>query len=115
VKPTTRKDLCIPQTDIFRLVVTVSGGPDDITGYTAEMQIRKTKASTVVLADLDPDWFTIDAVNRQVVLEIPAEATAVYDWTGAAMYDMHLLGTSPERWRLLEGKASLDKTVTRES
>jgi hypothetical protein len=26
-----------------------------------------------------------------------------------------LLGTSPERWRLLEGKASLDKTVTRES
>lgn len=112
MKPVTQLDICIPQTDTFRLVVDVVGGPESLSGYTGEMQIRKTKASDVVLAEMLPEWFTVDNLNRQVVLEIPETETGLYDWTGAAVYDIHLAGD--DRWRLLEGKARLDKTVTRE-
>lgn len=109
---TKRYDICIPQADIFQLVIDVVDGPLSLSGYTGEMQIRKSKASTEVLAEVDPSCFTVDDVNRQVIVEIPNTATELYDWTGAAVYDLHLVG--PQRWRLLEGKASLNKVVTRE-
>jgi hypothetical protein len=112
VKPVTQLDICIPQSATFRLVITVSGGPTSLSGYTGEMQVRKTKASPEVLADVTADMFTVDDINRQVILEIPDTDTALYDWTGTALYDLYLVG--PERWRLLEGQARLDKTVTRE-
>jgi len=105
-------DICIPQADTFFLVVDIVGGPASLVGYVGEMQIRKTKSSDVVLAEIDPAYFTVDDINRQLVLEIPDSATALYDWTGAAVYDMHLAGT--DRWRVLEGKARLNKVVTRE-
>ena len=113
IKHTTKKDICIPQGDVYRIVVTVVDGPSSLAGYTGIMQIRKTKGSTEVLAEMNDDWFTIDDISRQVVLEIPDTATATYDWVGAAVYDMHLVG--PDQWRLIEGKAMLNKTVTQEA
>jgi hypothetical protein len=112
MKPTTRYDICIAQSGVFRLVIDVVGGPDSIAGYTGEMQIRKTKSSEEILGEMDPDWFTVDSVNSQVILEIPDTETELYDWTGSAVYDMYLVG--PRRWRILEGKVGLDKTVTKE-
>lgn len=111
---TTKYDVCIAQSATFRLVIDVVDGPESIAGYVGQMQIRKTKTSTGVLAEMLPGWFTVDALNRQVVLEIPDTATKLYDWTGAAVYDMYLDGTD-DRWRLLEGKVMLDKTVTKEA
>jgi hypothetical protein len=109
---TTQYDICIPQADTYQLVVDIVDGPETLGGYGGEMQIRKTKSSEEVLAEMDPSWFTVDTVNRQLVLEIPSDETAVYDWVGTAVYDLHLVGT--DRFRLIEGKARLDKVVTRE-
>lgn len=109
---TTKLDLCIPQADVFKLVVTVVGGPDSLAGYTGEMQIRKTRSSAEVLAEVNPTSFTVDDLNSQVILEIPDTDTELYDWDGSAVYDLHLVG--PDRWRVLEGKVRLDKVVTRE-
>jgi hypothetical protein len=111
MRPTTKKDLCIPREDNFRLVITVSGGPDSLAGYEGEMQIRKTKTSTEVLAEMDKSWFTIDDLTRQVVLEIPNAETGTYDWTGQALYDLHI-DDGTDRWRLLEGRVSLNMNVT---
>jgi hypothetical protein len=109
-----RKDLVFPQSGMYRLVVTIVGGPISIAGYTGAMQVRPAKASAEVLAEMDPAWFTVDDVNRQLVLEVPDEATAAYDWSGLAVYDLYLTNGT-DRWRLVEGNARLDKTVTRES
>lgn len=113
MKHTTRKDISIPQGDVFRIVVTVVDGPTSLAGYVGEMQIRKTKSSTETLAEMNDEWFTIDDINRQVVLEIPETATVSYDWIGSAVYDMHIVG--PDRWRLIEGKVCLNKAVTQEA
>lgn len=109
---TTRYDLCIPQSGVLKVVITVTGGPPSLVGYAGEMQIRKSKTSDVILAEALPEYFTVDDLNSQVILEIPDTDTALYDWDGLAVYDMYLAG--PDRWRVLEGKARLDKTVTRE-
>jgi hypothetical protein len=106
-----KKDLSIPQSGMYRLVVTIVGGPVSIAGYTGAMQVRKTKASAEVLAEMDPAWFTTDDINRQLVLEVPDEATAAYDWSGFAVYDLYLTNDT-DRWRLVEGSIQLDKTVT---
>lgn len=108
-----KKDLAIPQSGMFRLVVTVVGGPVSIAGFTGAMQVRQTTASEEVLAEMDPAWFTTDDLNRQLVLEIPDEATADYDWSGKAVYDLYLVNGT-DRWRLVEGSIRLNKTVTRE-
>jgi hypothetical protein len=112
--PTTKNDITIPQAGTFVFVVDVVGGPDSLAGYTADMQIREVKASTDTLADLPTSYFTVDDVNRQVVLEIPDEDTAIYDWARPAVYDIYIEGPSGDRWRLIEGVAHLNKTVTRE-
>lgn len=109
---TTRYDMCIPQSGVHKVVITVTGGPPSLAGYTGEMQIRKTKASEEILAETIPAYFTVDDLNSQVILEIPDTETELYDWDGVAVYDLYLVGT--DRWRVLEGKARLDKTVTRE-
>ena len=109
----TRYDLCIPQSGVYQLVVNVVDGPSSLVGYGGEMQIRKTKSSATVLAEMQPGYFVVDDVNRQLVLTIPDTATETYDWDGLAVYDLYLVG--PDRWRMLEGRARLDKTVTKEN
>lgn len=111
----TRHDICIAQSGIYELVVDIVDGPEALAGFGGAMQIRKTKGSEEVLAEMDPSWFTVDSINRQLILEIPDEETGLYDWTGSAVYDLYLVNADDtDRWRLLEGKATLSKTVTRE-
>jgi hypothetical protein len=108
--PTSRKDITIPQAGAFRLVVTVVGGPENLTSLAPRMQVRSSKSSEVVLAEATPEMFTIDGVNRQVVLSLPGDYTKTLEWDQPAVYDMYL-----GEWRLVQGRALLDKTVTREN
>lgn len=110
---TTKFDITVPQSDTFRLVITVNGGPVALAGYACVMQVRQSKASTAFLAEMGEELFTVDDINRQVVLEVPDEQTALYDWASPAVYDIHMEGPAGDRWRLLEGTARLNKTVTR--
>jgi hypothetical protein len=111
---TARQDIVIPQGGTFRLIVNVISGPGDITGFTGEMQVRKSKGNEVALVDVAPEHFTADNVNRQLVMEIPSSVTETYEWDGPAVYDLYLVGAGEARWRLVEGIARLSKTVTRE-
>lgn len=112
---TTKLDLIIRQASTYVLVVTVMDGPSDLTGYTGEMQVRETKASNAALATITNASFTVDPLNRQVILELTDEQTGLYDWARPAVYDMYIEGPAGDRWRLLEGLATLSKTVTREA
>lgn len=110
----THLDIVIPQNGTFKVTVQVVGGPASMTGYTGEMKIRKSKANPVVLADVPGGNFTVDATARTLTMQIPSAATALYDWTGTAVYDMYLVSPSgTERWRVAEGIARLSHTVTR--
>jgi hypothetical protein len=113
---TTRKDIAIPQSGTYRLVMTVVGGPDDLVGATCRMQIKTSKASNATtLATIETDSFTIDDLNFQVVLEITDEQTSTFNWSKPAVYDIYLTDAQDKRWRLLEGVAILSKTVTQEA
>lgn len=111
---TTKHDITIPQGSHWRLVVTVSGGPQDLSGYTGEMQIRQVKADPVVLASVAPERFTVNAGPRQVILELTDEDTLAYTWGGSAVYDLYVVGPTGDRWRVIEGRVTINKTVTRE-
>ncbi len=111
---TTRHNIIIPQGGTYRLVVNVVGGPDNLSGYVGDMDIRQVKASTPALVKVPESCFTVDDINRQLVLVLPDELTADYDWSLNAVYDLYVVGPSGDRWRVLEGTAVLNKTVTRE-
>lgn len=111
---TTRHNITIPQNSTYRLVVNISGGPADLSGYVGDMDIRQYKEATPALAKIGPGYFTVDDVNRQLVLEIPDEVTGGYTWSGAGVYDLYIEGPAGDRWRVLEGTVELSKTVTRE-
>lgn len=112
---TTKHDIVIPQAGTFRFVVTVEGGPTSLAGYTADMQIREMKSSAAMLANFQSSFFVVDDINRQVVLEVSDEDTAVFEWSRPAVYDIYIEGPLGDRWRLIEGVATLNKTVTREA
>jgi hypothetical protein len=110
----TQKNLCIEQASTFVLVMTVVGGPESLTDYEGEMQIRRSKSDTTTLVDVPTANFTVNDGTKQVILEIPSDETELYDWSGFAVYDAYVVGPTNDRWRLIQGTARLSKTVTRE-
>lgn len=109
---TTKHDLEIPQGSTARLVVTVVGGPDDLTGYTGWMQIREVKADLLPLDEFDESDITVDPVNRQVVVTIPAASTALYTDFSEGVYDLLLVGPGGP-YRVVEGRVIINRSVTR--
>ena len=86
----------------------------DITGYTAKMQLRKTKESSVVLheASTSNSGLTITGAQGKVALLITDEQSALFTFS-SAYYDLELYSTGGETYRILEGKVRLNKEVTR--
>lgn len=106
-------DLDIPQGSDFTFVVTVLGGPDNLSGYSGHLQMRDTLDGEV-LADLT-DQITIDPDNRQVVVAMEAAETAEWDWDyPAAVYDLFIV-SGASRLRIVQGKVSVKASVTREA
>jgi len=108
-----RLDITIPQGGTYRLVVNVVGGPADLTDYVGAMQIRKYKDAPDALATVDPGDIVVDADNRQVVVTIPSVDTGTYDFD-AGVYDVLLMGTANDDWRIVEGNVRISGSVTRE-
>lgn len=106
-------DIEIEQGAEFQLVVTVVGGPSSLAGYTGEMQIRDTKASSTVL--YTAPGVTIDEGNRQVVVRIPHTATKDFTWARGRYDVLVTSGDSTSAYRVAEGKVAIDHSVTRES
>jgi hypothetical protein len=109
--------LRIPQNGIWQVTFSVllNNQAVDITGWTAEMQIRPTKPSSTILAAYSTtsgQYMTIDGPSGNVQLDVPATQTLGYTF-GRAVYDTYAIDTSGRRFRLSEGSVIVDETVTR--
>jgi len=84
--------------------------PVDLTGYTAELQIRPFPLSTSVLYDATPN-LTLGGVNGTITLEIPAANTAGFTWWNG-VYDLKLTSSQGFATRLLQGSVSVSPEVS---
>jgi hypothetical protein len=85
----------------------------DLTGYTARMQVRKSKNSTDTEIELTTEngRITIDGANGLITCNLAASATTLLDFS-KGFYDLEIVtGSTVER--LLEGRVTLSKEVTK--
>lgn len=90
--------------------VGASPGPVDLTGYTANLQIRPFAGSTTILYDASPD-ITLGGVTGAIFLEIPAVDTATFTWFNG-FYDLILTNSGGVVTRLLQGSVTISAGVT---
>lgn len=91
-----------------------NGNPVDVTGYVARMQIRKTKGDSKIILSLDSGdlgGITLGTTDGKITITIPADVTADLNFD-SGVYDLEL-EKSGVVTRLLEGRVTLSKEVTR--
>lgn len=109
----TKYNLDIEQGSDFQLVVTVVGGPSSMTGYTAKMQFRPGKGSSTLRYDVPGSALTVDAANRQVVVNLPWTESVDFSWD-SGMYDLVIVSSDNLKvWRVIEGRIVVDHSVTK--
>ncbi len=114
-----RTNLTIEQGSSFLRIVIYrdsDGNPVDLTGYTATMQIRRTKESSSVIQELSTSngYLQLGGVIGTISIILPASITDSLDFVWGR-YDLELYpgGNATQAIRLLEGKVNLSKQVTR--
>ena len=88
--------------------------PKALTGWTAEMQLREKIDDVTPLVSLTSGAgdITISLPDARIVFTIPTVTTEGLDFN-EGVYDLELIDPAGEATRLLEGKATLSKEVTR--
>lgn len=88
--------------------------PQDLTGFTARMQIRRAESATEALFTLTTEngRIALTPAEGRVVLTATATETAALTFT-SAVYDLELVSSGGFVTRLLEGNVVLDKETTR--
>ena len=88
--------------------------PVDLTGYTARMQVRKTKASTEKLLDLTTEngGITLGGALGTIAVVASAALTEAVD-AKSGVYDLELESASGVVKRLIEGEVTISLEVTR--
>ena len=111
-------NLKIPQgttyTHDFNYVEVDGTTPVDLTGYTARMQFRATKESSVFFheATTANTGLVLDVLIGKVTLIInDADSTAFTDYSG--FYDLEIESAGGAVTRIVEGKVTINKEVTR--
>lgn len=88
-----------------------AGTLKDLTGYTLAMKIRKRFASSTVILDASSYLSAPTPANGEIIINIPASATAGLSFI-KAVYDIELTsGTTVIR--LLQGTATLSQEATK--
>jgi hypothetical protein len=90
--------------------VGASPGPVDLTGYTANLQIRAFPLSTTILFDASTD-IVLGGTAGTITLTIPAASTATFTWW-LGVYDLILTSASGVVTRLLQGSVTVIPGVT---
>ena len=88
--------------------------PVDLTGFTARMTIRKSKASTVAEVTITSAAgdITLDNANKTITVVISDAVTeALTMRTG--VYDLELIAPTNEVFRLMEGVVTINRETTR--
>lgn len=89
-----------------------TGAPVNLSGYTARMQLRTTKAASTAVLELTTEngRISIDGAAGQINLSIAAADTN--SLTGSGFYDLELVnGAIVERF--IEGQYTVSEQVTR--
>lgn len=103
------------------------GNPYDLTGWTAQMQLRKDYASKAKVFDLttDNDRIAVNLQPGQVAITIPAELSRLVAVNSADLfwkdgkqgvafdYDLELINPAGKTKRLLQGAVFFIPEVTR--
>jgi hypothetical protein len=95
------------------------GSGVDLTGFIARLQARKTKADSEVLLDLTTENGGLDItivpspLSSTITLSIDDDATAALNFT-SALYDLEIQAADGTVQRLLEGKVTVSREVTRD-
>lgn len=111
-------NLTIYQGSTFRRVIRLTdpnGDAIDLSGATARMQVRETIDDEDVLLELNEDngRATItDAAGGEITLLVEADDTELLDFT-TGVYDIEIEYADGSVDRVLYGKATLSKEVTR--
>lgn len=90
--------------------------PVDLTGYSAEMQIRETYGDTVILATYSTanGKITLDELFGMIYIKEPYTETDDYPSDFKGVYDIKLTSPAPITVdRLIQGKAIVNPEVTR--
>jgi len=113
-----KQNLIIEQgaTFSFNIEWTESDGvtPVNLTGYTAEMDIRASydDPNTIIQLDTTNGRITLGGTAGTIQLLISAADTAALDFT-SAVYDLELTAPDGTVTRLMEGGVSFSPEVTR--
>lgn len=104
---------------VVRLKIKGTDDPVDLTGFTALMQIRKTRFDDEVLVQLSTDslpeddgTITIDGPNGLLELLIEPDVTAGFDFE-YGVYDILLTAPSTRRSRPIEGSITFSPGSTK--
>jgi hypothetical protein len=91
-----------------------AGTAVNLTGYTARMQVRQSKASDTVLLELTTEngRITLGGAAGTIDLNLTATTTAAITWR-RGLYDLELVASNGVVTRLLEGEVTVSKEVTR--
>jgi hypothetical protein len=110
----TQQDLCINQRGKFELTVAVvdsAGAALPMSGWTAKMEIRPSRGDAGTALDIYNTGGEITVVPGQVQIDVPGSQTAGYTWD-QAVYDLYIIDTSNQPYRILEGLIKVDHSVT---
>jgi len=108
-------DIIIEQGVTFQLSLTwkdSTASPVNLTGYSARMQVRETYESEDTLVSLvSPTDITLGGALGTILITIPAATTGLLSFV-EGVYDLELI-TGSNVTRLLQGKATISREVTR--
>jgi len=88
--------------------------PIDLTGYTAQMQIRETLDSSTVIHEMTTSngGIAIDTTNYSITINIPAATTRNFDFT-TAVYSLELTDINAVVTTFVTGNLTLVREITR--
>jgi hypothetical protein len=93
--------------------------PQDLTGYTARMQIRPNQPSETVLESLDTadarlptTGIVIDATNKRIDVLLDSSVTEDYSWY-SGVYMLELIAPTGEVYTIAQGSVKVIPEVTR--
>ncbi len=110
-------DLTIEQGTTFRRELVwkdASNTPINLTGYSARMQVREHLSSQTAFLELSTSnsRISITAAQGKLVLEIPANITETLTHP-TGVYDLELEAANGTVTRLLQGRVTIDRSITR--
>lgn len=119
---TAKLNICINQGSTFDLPMKwyeqeddgSTGDPIDLTGWTARMHIREELEDEATILELttENDRITLNDEVGLIELHIAAADTEALDFD-SAVYDLELIDTASDVSRILEGRVTLKREVTR--